>query len=129
MMQGKRSSRTHGPPAKTPLRWTGVLFAFAANVLLITVADMVVGWTATGLNLEWLATAVAPLAAGAATALYTRNRGAVHAFLGGLLSLPVLVLFVFPGYWQFGLFAAAFCTLGGAFTELALRRGNGSSAA
>jgi hypothetical protein len=107
---------------KPPLRWTGVLFAFAANLLLVTLADMWVNGLGRSPNLELLAAVVAPLLAGLLTALYTKVRGAVHAFLGGLLSLPILALFVFPNAWTPAILAAAFCTLGGAFTELATRR-------
>jgi hypothetical protein len=108
--------------AKPPLRWTGVLFAFAANLLLVTLAGMLISRLWRSPNLELLATVAAPLLAGVLTALYTQKRGAVHAFLGGILSLPILALFVFPIAWTPAILAAAFCTLGGAFTELAMRR-------
>lgn len=118
---------TMNPPkrsraAKPPLRWTGVLFALAANTLLVTLADSLVARLDGSLNLEVLATVVAPLVAGIATALYTGERGAMHAFLGALLSMPLLYLAVFAGAWPLTLFAMAFCTLGGAFTEIAMRR-------
>lgn len=108
--------------AKPPIRWTGVLFALAANVLLVTLADALVSRLGGGLELEMLATVVAPLVAGAAAARYAGERGAMHAFLGALLSLPVLFLVVFQGALPLAVFAMAFCTLGGAFTEIAARR-------
>lgn len=108
--------------AKPPLRWTGVLFALAANVLLVTLADVLVARLGGGLNWEALATVGAPLLAGILAALYAGTRGAMHAFLGGALSAPILTVWVFAGAWQLAVFAMAFCTLGGAFTELAARR-------
>lgn len=113
-------------PAKPPLLWSGILFALAANMLLVTLADFAANllmrnW---GLSFDYeiLATLVAPLLAGAATALYVRQRGGMHAFLGGWISIPLLTYLVFGGYWQLGIFAGAFCTIGGASTELILRR-------
>ncbi len=107
---------------KPPLRWTGALFAFAANVLLVSVADSLVGRVQGGLNLELLATVVAPLLAGVLAARYAGARGAMHAFVGAALSTPVLAYVVFDGAWPLAIFAMAFCTLGGAFTEIAARR-------
>ena len=69
-----------------------------------------------------LATLVAPVVAGTATALYVKKRGGIHAFIGGLISMPILTYLVFGGVWQFGIFAGAFCGLAGALTEIVLRR-------
>jgi hypothetical protein len=102
------------------LRWTGVLFAFAANLLLVTVADALVG--ATGSATETLATVFAPLLAGAATSLYTRSRGGLHAMVGALIALPILAFIVFPTAWPRAIFATLFCILGATLTELGLRR-------
>jgi hypothetical protein len=107
---------------KPPLRWTAVLFAFAANMLLVTLANNVVQALQWPTEFEVLATLVAPLTAGVLTALYASVRGGMHAFLGGLLSMLPLLLFTFGGVWQLAVFAACFCTLGGALTEIILRR-------
>ena len=107
--------------AKPPLIWTGVVFAFAANLLLTTVADIVAARLPFGFNSEILATLVAPLLAGILTAVYVKQRGGMHAFLGGMLSVPVLAIFVFTQNWQFAILSGSFCTLGGSLTELALR--------
>ena len=72
--------------------------------------------------LWWLTGIAAPLLAGGLTAYYTGVRGGIHAFSGGLLSIPIFGLFVFPNAWQLAIFAGAFCTLGGAIMELVLRR-------
>jgi len=104
--------------AKEPIRWTGVLFAFAANLLLVTLADAVSGpdgGTA-------LATVFAPLIAGAATAIYTKTRGGVHALIGAAIAFPMLVFLIFPTTWPLALFASLFCVMGAALTELGLRR-------
>lgn len=112
MKENSSASRT-----KPPLQWSGVLFALAANLLLVTVADMAlpqVGAIVSGI--------AAPLIAGALTARYTQQRGGMHAFLGGMISIPILGGILFPGLWQMATLAGAFCTLGGTITELALRR-------
>lgn len=112
---------TQRPRAKSPIRWTGVLFAFAANVLLVTVTDMALNALNAPINAEMFATVIAPLIAGSATALYTRSRGGMHALIGAAIGLPVLVFFVFPLAWPLAIFATLFCVLGAALTELGLR--------
>jgi hypothetical protein len=115
----------HRPSAPAPrLRWTGILFALAANLFLVTAAHLFVGrlFGPGALAPELLATAAAPVLAGAATALYVESRGAMHAFIGGMASAVLLGLLVFAGVWQMAIFAGAFCTLGGALTEILLRR-------
>ncbi len=114
-------SRRFGP-AKPPLRWTAALFAFATNMLLVTVTNGLVQTLGLPAEYEVLATLVAPLIAGALTALYAQYRGGIHAFLGGMLSILPLAVFIFNGAWQLAIFAGAFCTLGGALTELLQRR-------
>jgi hypothetical protein len=110
---------------KAPLQWTGVLFALATNVLLVTLIDSVGVQFDLGRARFVLPGVIAPLCTGVLTALYTRQRGGMHAFLGGLLSIPVIGWFVLTGAWQLAIFAGAFCTLGGAVTEIFLRRGRG----
>jgi hypothetical protein len=110
-------------PDKGPIRFTGILFALAANMFLVTAADALVQGLGLPISFEVLATLVAPFIAGTATALYVKQRGGVHAFIGGMLSIPLLTYLVFGGYWQFGIFAGAFCGLSGALTEIFLRRG------
>lgn len=109
-------------PPRRPLRWQGVIFAFAANLLLVTGGDALARRLQVGLEAEVLATVVGPLIAGAATALYTRSRGGMHALLGALIALPVIAFVIFPAAWPLAVFATAFCTMGGAITELMLRR-------
>jgi hypothetical protein len=106
---------------RPPLLWTGVLFAFAANVLFVNLMDRLVRAVALSVTFESLATLVAPLLVGVVTHLYVRQRGGMHAFLGGLLSVPVLAFVPFDGNWRFAILAGAFCTLGGAITEVLTR--------
>jgi hypothetical protein len=113
------------PTEKPPLRWTAILFALAVNMLLVTVFRGLVQVVGMPFELNVLDTMVAPLLAGVLTAFYAPYRGGMHAFLGGMLSIPLLAIFIFDGIWQFAIFAGAFCTLGGAITELALRRNRG----
>ncbi len=109
-------------PPRQPLRWQGIVFAFAANLLLVSVGDFVARWMQIGINAELLATVVGPLIAGAATALYTRSRGGMHALIGALIALPILAFVIFPAAWPLAVFATAFCTMGGAIVEVLLRR-------
>lgn len=109
-------------PAKAPIQWRAVIYALAANLLLVTLIETL----ARQFHLEstlWLLTGMAaPLSAGGLTAIYAGQRGGIHAFLGGIISIPIVGLFIFPGLWQLAIFAGAFCTLGGAVTEIVLRR-------
>jgi hypothetical protein len=117
------------PAGKAPILWTGVLFALAANVFTVTVVDLLLKRLQAGLYFELLATVAAPVAVGWLTARYVRRRGGMHAFIGGMASIPVLALWVFPGQWPLALFAGAFCGLSGALTEKALRRRGTAGAA
>ena len=108
-------------PSKSPLRWTGIVFAFAANVLLVTATDSALRFFNASTNAEMFATVVAPLIAGAATSLYTGGRGGMHALIGATIGLPILVFFVFPYAWPLAVFATLFCILGAALTELGMR--------
>ena len=116
----KQPTRTP-PPARPPIRWTGILFALVANVLFVYLAHRVVGGLNAAPALEAVAKLAAPLLVGVATAFYVPGRGGVHALIGGALSMPVLALLVFGGTWQFALLAGAFCAMGGALTERLLR--------
>lgn len=107
---------------KPPLKWNAILFAFAANLLLVTVTNGLVQTLQWPPELEVLATLVAPLLVGSLTAIYAQQRGGMHAFWGGMLSILPLAIFIFDGVWQLAVFAGCFCTLGGALTELLTRR-------
>ena len=120
-MTRRKGREQAGRREKGPIRATGILFALAANILLVTAADTAVRRVGLPLSYEALATLVAPVIAGVATALYVKQRGGIHAFIGGLISIPILTYLVFGGIWQFGILAGAFCGLAGALTEVALR--------
>lgn len=115
-------------PPRAPLKWSGILFAFAANVLLVNLAQILVTTMGWGVTWEALATLAAPLVVGIGTAFYVRQRGGMHAFLGGLASIAVLGMGIFDGNWQFAILAGAFCTLGGVAAELYLRSRSAASA-
>jgi sugar phosphate permease len=112
---------------KPPLKWTAILFAFAANVLLVTVTNGLVQTLQWPPEFEVLATLIAPLGAGILTALYVPQRGGMHAFAGGMLSILPLAVFIFNGVWQLAVFCGCFCTLGGALTEMMTRRSRRSA--
>jgi len=118
----KRETKGKTNRTKAPLRWTGVVFAFAANLLLVTLVNALVQSLQLPLEFEVSATLVAPVAAGVFTALYLGARGGMHAFLGGMLSVLPLWLFIFNGVWQPAFLSGCFCTLGGAITEVLTRR-------
>ncbi len=99
-----------------------MLFALAANLLLVTVADSMAEQLQWRGNLESIAVICGALLAGGFTAFYVRQRGGIHAFIGGMISIPLLGLVILAGAWQLAILAGAFCTLGGAITELGLRR-------
>jgi hypothetical protein len=103
------------------LSWTAIVFAFAGNLLFFTLANAVVAFLLSPGMILW-ASIIGPGLAGALTAIVARQRGGIHALIGGALSLPVIALFIIPGGWRTAIFAACFCTLGGAFTEIILRR-------
>ncbi len=111
-------------PERPPILWTGVIFALAANLLLSTVATMLLERSASGAaySLWFVPVFITPLLAGYMTALYVRQRGGIHAFLGGMISVPLLGIFIFSGNWPLAFFAGAFCTLGGTLTERISRK-------
>jgi hypothetical protein len=109
-------------PTRPPLRPAGIIFAFALNLLLVTLALFVVSGLSADGRLAGLAL-VGSVAAGLITAFYVRQRAAVHAALGGLISAPVLAIFILPNQnWGFAILAGAFCALGGILAEFRQRR-------
>ena len=114
--------QAHKADEKPPLLWTGIIFALAANLLLVRLTNILVEQWQPGRSLATLAITLAPLVAGILTTFYVRQRGGMHAFIGGMISIPILALFIIPGLWQTALLCGAFCTLGGALTELVTRR-------
>lgn len=110
-------------PNRPPLRPAGIIFALAANLLLVTLALLAGSVSGVGSGLLAGLTLAAAIIAGLATAAYVGQRAAIHTALGGLLSVPVLALFVLPGNnWSFAILAAAFCTVGGILGEFRQRR-------
>ncbi len=110
-------------PARPPLRPAGIIFALAANLLLVTLGLLIASGLAAGNELLAGLPLVGSLLAGLATAFYVGQRAAIHAMLGGLLSMPVMALFVLPGNnWSYAILAAAFCALGGIVGEFRQRR-------
>jgi hypothetical protein len=109
-------------PTRAPIQWAGILFAVSANVLLVNVADYLVKAFTPDVTFEAIATFGAPLLVGIATTWYVKRRGGIHAFIGGMLSIPLLALTVFEGNWQFAIIAGAICGLGGSLSEMLLQR-------
>ncbi|MCB9147778.1 MAG: hypothetical protein H6641_03385 [Caldilineaceae bacterium] len=105
------------PPARPPLRPAGVLFALLMNLILLTLLSLLattLGWPRNALLTSAI---VVALAVGGLTARYVGARAGIHAFLGGMLSIPLLGWIAFGGDWQIAFFGGAFCALGGILVE------------
>lgn len=103
---------------RTPLNWLGVLFAFVANLLIVTIAGYLVDALLPGHRYAQPFMVLPALLAGIATAYYVKARGGMHAFLGGLVSIPFLAVINFGGAWQLAVIAGALCGMGGVFGDL-----------
>jgi len=99
-----------------------VLFAVAMNLVLVTLADLAVQQLGLAVTPSVVVRLIAPFVAGLLTTLYIGQRGGIHAFLGGLISIPLLALFVLTGAWRVSLLAGALCALGGVLMETISRR-------
>lgn len=104
------------------IRITGIIFALAANLLLVTVGDYVITAQGLGVNSSVAVRLLLPLLAGAATTLYVGRRGGIHAMIGGMISVPIIALAILPGAWRVSLLVGALCALGGAVIEVMWRR-------
>jgi Na+/H+ antiporter NhaA len=113
-------SRRKNPAA--PLSWTGIVLAFALNLMLVTLGLFFA--QSSGIPNQ-AATPIAlggALVAGIIAGLYVGKRSAMHTFLGGMLSAIALMVFVLPGKWSFALLAGSLCALGGILVEYRSRR-------
>ena len=106
---------------KAAIQWTGILFAVAVTLLLVTVVDLVITNQGLAVTMAVVLRLLGPIVAGVLTAFYVRQRGGIHAFIGALITLPLMALFVFHGNWQSAVLAAALCALAGAVSEVVLR--------
>lgn len=116
------SHSKHAPQSPVPIQWTGVIFAIACNMLLVTVVDLAIRDRGLAVTLAVALRLLAPIVAGVLTAYYVRQRGGIHAFIGGMISIPLLAFLVFQGNWQSALLAGALCALAGALAEVLLRK-------
>ncbi len=106
-------------PSRRPLRADGVLFAGAANVLLVTAGVFLGSMFGENLLLLNLTVLGGAFLAGLLTGLWVRARAAIHAFLGGLLSAPILALWILPNTnWRYALLSGAICAVGGILMEI-----------
>jgi hypothetical protein len=117
-----KAQKTTQLKQRPPLQWIGILFAVALNLVLVTLADLAIQQLGLAVTASVALRLLAPFVAGVLTALYVGVRGGVHAFLGGLISVPLIALFVLSGAWRVSLLAGAFCALGGAVTEVIRRQ-------
>ncbi len=107
---------------RPPIQWAGVLFALVCTLLLVTGVDMIMSNRTMDTGLALALRLLAPVLAGVLTAFYVGQRAGIHAFIGGMISIPLLALLVFPGNWQSAVLAGALCALVGTIGELVLRR-------
>ena len=84
-MSRKTGRPQNGRTTKPPIQPSGIVFALGMHVMLVTGAQLLVTFTALPLTAEALATFVGPVIAGVLTAVYVRERGGIHAFLGGVI--------------------------------------------
>lgn len=109
-------------PPKPALRIAGIGFAFALNLFLVSVTSLLgTGWGVAADTLTVLIL-IAAVIAGLLTTWYVGARSGIHAFIGGLLSVPFLGFFVLVGNWQLSLLAGSLCALGGIAGEFLQRR-------
>ncbi len=114
-------SRTTKP--KPALRIAAILFALAFNVMMVSIALLAGESLGLPANLTVGLTLAAAVVAGIATAFYGRTRGGIHAFVGGMISIPILLFFVLPGdNLPWTILAGSFCAVGGIFGEILQRR-------
>lgn len=99
-----------------------MIFALAANLLLVTVIDLIIGDRVLNLSVALALRLLAPILAGLLTAFYVQQRGGIHAFIGGMISVPLLALLIFQGNWQSALLVGVLCALAGTVGEIVLRR-------
>jgi phosphate/sulfate permease len=108
---------------KPPLRLLGIVFAFALNMMLVSLAYMMGSAWSNDPYLIMAMILLAAVVAGMGTTWYVGPRSGIHAFIGGLLTMPFLALFVFdPGNLPSAILAGSFCALGGIAGEFFLRR-------
>jgi len=116
-MPNQEPPSTDPRPPKPPLRIAGIVFAMLINLVLISLVDLL------ATTLQWprsttlLIAVAAALLAGVLTTFYVGRRSGIHAFLGGMISIPLIAFIVFAGDWQAALYAGAFCALGGLLME------------
>ncbi len=104
---------------RRPLRVDGILFAWAANVLLVTAGFFLGSMLGESLVLLNVTVLGGAFLAGLLTGLWVRSRAAIHAFLGGLLSAPILALWILPNTnWRYGILSGAVCAVGGILMEM-----------
>ncbi len=74
----ERPERTVRMP-RTPLNWLAIFFAFAANMLVITVAGYLVNALIPTNRYALPIVIISALLAGIATSYYAKSRGSMHA--------------------------------------------------
>ena len=121
-MRQRDRSNTQSNTQRPPIQWAGVLFALVCTLLLVTGVDMMMSNLRLATELALGLRLAAPLLAGVLTALYVGPRAGIHAFIGGMISIPLLAVIIFPGNWQSAVLAGALCALAGAIGEVILRR-------
>lgn len=107
---------------REPLNWLGVFFAVVATLFVVTLVSYVAQALLAGSRWGLPLTLISALLSGIGTAFYVKARGGMHAFLGGLISMPFLAIFTFGGQWQPAVIAGALCGMGGTVGDLIRRR-------
>ena len=122
MARGKRNRSREGRGKKPPLRIGGILFALLMNLIFVTLAGLIDSTLRSGIGQVSVTRSPMLVIAGATiagvlTTMYIGRRGGTHAFIGGILSIPILLYVSLNGQLQLALYAAGFCALGGLLME------------
>jgi hypothetical protein len=95
----------------------GILFATLVNLVFVTLVFLAAATWQWPRGATLVGVAVVAGLAGVLSALYVGRRSGIHAFLGGMISIPLIGLVASNGDWQAAIYAGAFCAFGGLLLE------------
>ena len=122
MVKNRRNSSKQIARKKPPLQVGGIVFGLLINVIFVTLAGLIDSSVRAGIGQISITSSPLPVIigaviAGSLTSMYVGRRGGTHAFIGGMLSIPILLYVSLNGRLPLALYAAAFCALGGLVME------------
>lgn len=117
MMQNNREQNQTNGNTKPPIRILAVIFAALLNLILVSLVFLASSTWLWSRGTTLLIVAAMGVLAGVLTAFYVGRRSGIHAFLGGMLSIPLIGWLSSSGDWQMAIYAGASCALGGLLLE------------